>query len=393
MEEYLLPTTELPFLDWPLGQCNDVIKVLEDQWNKLRKESGDDLKFYSKDISEIVPVPSQSERLTLKVATRETFEGFDVVIVSSGFGDEHPYLNLTTPSYWEHDGLEGLRDEPGAILRFVVSGFGDGGQIDALRLAYDFDYGKLSFRFAEALAVECTVAESIRQIESHREQPAWNAHAFRYEQLAEDIFVKPELRALKDVIDDKVQPSPGLVILTDSLLDHPYLSGAAPTHKLMIAYAKHKGVLSYHKTKIEPTDDPDKFNVAGAIYSRSDTHFVVRHGAQPFSGGLITTDEWEALEHAQRGSIEYNFKPAWTPDPFAVPDGWPCRDAQASKYIESLQDLAQRAFANMGSRGKVVPKEDRFEVYDHNLAFKPARLFGKPVRYLPMNQMSTANAL
>ena len=37
-ENELSPTTDFPFLNWHLGQCNLVMDLLEKEWKKLRKE-------------------------------------------------------------------------------------------------------------------------------------------------------------------------------------------------------------------------------------------------------------------------------------------------------------------------------------------------------------------
>jgi len=394
-ENQLLPTTELPFLDWSFGQCDEVIGTLEDQWKQLVLESREDAKFFPKrEIIEAVPVPSDGNKLTLKTQNNEPFRGYDIVIVASGFGEERKHLNLATPSYWEPDDLERLRDNEGNIRHFVVSGFGDGGLIDSLRIAYDFDFGKLSFRFAEALSLQQTVADRIRTIEANCDEQSRPISALHYEQIATDIFNEQQLGGLKKTLEDELhKDAPHLITLVDSNFDNPYQASAAPVHKLMIAYAQFRGVLRYCRCEILSTTDTDKFDVGGKTYSLADAHFVVRHGAGSFNEGLITPAEWTCLEAAQRNSSQYSYKPAWGDEPYAVPDGWPCRKRETSRYIEKLRGLAQRAFHNMGSEGKVVAANDRFVVLDHRLPFRPARLFGLDVEYISIDNIRPAMAL
>lgn len=396
MEPDLHPTTTLPFLDWHLGQCDQVIKELDAQWVKLLKNSRNYLRFFEfTEVEEAVSSRASDGRITLKT-NKQDVPNIDIVVVSSGFGEEIPLAqpDIATQSYWDNDDLEGIRDDPGPIKRFVVSGFGDGGQIDALRLAYDFDFGRLSFRIAEVMKKE--VSERIAAVEAERENvERWAGLSLKYEDIAEDIHKPPTAayRQLRNLLEENIQDRAQLVVLIDKLKRSPYESWAAPVHKLMVAYAVYKGIITYRQCEIEATGDENVYKVGSDVYSKVDTKFVIRHGAHPFNSGLVKAHEWEKLEHSQRNTSEYNYKPAWGEDVLAVPEGWYCRKNQAPDYASAMRKQAQTAISSLGSGGWVQVSNARYVVFGHDISFKPKYLFGIPVVYKDASKTEVARAL
>lgn len=389
-DKELSVTTALPFLDWYLGQCSEVIATIEKGWNRLEEESGGDLEFIGNTEIERPEFSRAGETLTLRDTSGESHEGFHRVVVAPGFGEERNHLGLPIVSYWRPDDLESVRDGVQRKLPAIVSGFGDGGQIDALRLAYDFDFGKLSFEAAKL------IQDSPLQAEMEKTEKQ-EVGASSYEDLARSIKQDPELAELKKLLD-KALKKKSTVILVDRNFDAPFRSGAAPIHKILIAYAYICETLDYKRnTEVKKARKGRKpaYDVDKAIYEASKNHLVIRHGATPFcSETLIHPDDWAALEIRQQAAKDYSFKPAWDEDdPLAVPEGWPCPIRDVERYIESRRALANAAFHNMGSSARVVPSSDGFLVFGHEGEFKPTHLFGKPVSYPSEQQRRRGKAM
>jgi hypothetical protein len=392
MDPALSPTTSLPFLNWTLGQCDAVIKTLEQSWKRAVRESGEDLRFIPEDVFEALPDPANGDRLQLRTSGPQHHKLFDVVIVASGFGDELAHKTYPALSYWRGDNLEDVRDNK-TIRRVIVSGFGDGGLIDSLRLAYDFDYGRLSFRAAELAFANGIMVRRIVEIESKLAGRDLTA-ALGYEGLARDICTLPEFKELHDFLEEARNETPGYVVLIDSKRSNPYESGAAAIHKLLIAYAAHRSTLRYLKGELPKPAKNGTISIGGKSYKKAETHVVIRHGAKPYQGELVTADEWDQLLPLQEASIEYNYKPAWNvADGFPVPDGWPCRVKDPQQYISEVAGLGQSALHELGSRGKVIPKPDHFIVVDHNVAFRPTDLFGVQISYREIEDIKLAEPL
>ena len=127
----------LCIMDWETGTAGTVIDGLRPHWERIAREYGIDCNLGISDL--------QIERLegSGRYALRwyhdpQHGQPFDVVILAVGFGTEEKSNNFAQrTSYWAADNLE--RDEtarPGFRKKVLVSGTGDGGLIDILRLSF-----------------------------------------------------------------------------------------------------------------------------------------------------------------------------------------------------------------------------------------------------------------
>lgn len=402
-EAGLLATAELPFLGWRLGTCKGIVKDLETDWKRLTEESGNDLLFIrNKIVTSAVPEPANENRLIVTLDNREEYRNFDIVIVASGFGEERKFLDFERVSYWESDDLEGYRDGSNGKDQIIVSGFGDGGLIDALRCAYDFNFGELSWTTAQLLS-GTDVADEIAIIESSRDNPrTWKRETARYEELAQQIIDDPEYDKVKDALNDALYERAAFVILVDKDLANPYQSPAAPIHKLLVAYAFQHSVIKYVQAEIEKKAK-GKYIIGGDTYTTETSHFVIRHGAEPFNKSLVKDDEkqlikdeeWAKLRAAQARSQEFNFKPAWSQSsqPYRVPDGWPCAVDNPKAFIERHVKMAQDVMSFLSPGSWVQPAGQKFVVINYKGEFKPETLFGKEIAYIEKKDLETAEVM
>lgn len=118
---------DLPFLDWAADSARSVVRMMLTSWNIERNSATDRFVEY--------------RSCNIHSAGRQAIEGedsdgvriqghFDSMIFAVGFGDEPN--DWGTPSYWRSDDLDASPEEE---TRYLVSGCGDGGLIDLLRIA------------------------------------------------------------------------------------------------------------------------------------------------------------------------------------------------------------------------------------------------------------------
>jgi hypothetical protein len=165
--------TDLPFLNWYPGRTSEVCKQIEDEWRLFERVEGE----------EAGPVKRVLVRRQHEVTDiRKTAGGFLVcgqkrhgggfnqeifsrVILAVGFGLERSMTPIPFHSYWEDDSLHQGMTIPGREMHFFVSGTGDGGLIDTLRICLkDFDQGRFlrSLAFHEGVQ---RVVPRLREIE------------------------------------------------------------------------------------------------------------------------------------------------------------------------------------------------------------------------------------
>lgn len=121
---------ELPLMDWSADTADKVARELLEQWSELKAALGIRVLSHAKRIK-----PVSSERDAHKFTWNAPGFGsdnFSLVIFAVGFGKEKQVLGVTTPSYWADNALH--QPVPSSTHRVLVSGIGDGGVVDLLRL-------------------------------------------------------------------------------------------------------------------------------------------------------------------------------------------------------------------------------------------------------------------
>jgi hypothetical protein len=119
----------LPLMDWTAGAAAEVVKDLSD----LFDQESANINLLQANFVEEMMSRGSSESIALELPGHPRQE-FDAVILALGFGEENGQ------SYWENDGLQSKKGS------WLVSGAGDGGLTDVMRLCID------NFRHAEVVA-------------------------------------------------------------------------------------------------------------------------------------------------------------------------------------------------------------------------------------------------
>jgi HEAT repeat protein len=149
-----VPAAGLPFLDWDHGRADTVVDSVRKKWERIAATFGIPVHCSALELG-LHSLPDGRHMLSWngeedtpfhegkpwgkRPGRRLGLEAFDAVILAVGFGRE--ISSDTFPevkSYWDEDNLDKedyyvKRD----TKRVLVSGTGDGGLIDALRLSFD----------------------------------------------------------------------------------------------------------------------------------------------------------------------------------------------------------------------------------------------------------------
>ncbi len=132
---------DLPFLDWEAGEAVIVFRKLKEKWETLFKTTANQLRepktYMGSRLTSLALRPELGGlQLTIEVHGDEVPNALesktltaDIIILALGFGREFGRADLQR--YWEQAPFDAV---PPNILRWLVSGFGDGGLTDLMRL-------------------------------------------------------------------------------------------------------------------------------------------------------------------------------------------------------------------------------------------------------------------
>lgn len=407
-KEKLRPSTRFPFFDWAAGVCDDIVRDVHDEWVKVReilKEAQALQRFFNN--MEVKSLTAEGGKVKVKPRkTQEPSAEYDVVIVTAGFGEEDIEPNTNTVSYWRQDPVEAqVRDSD--LLRFLVSGTGDGGLIDTLRLLHrDFDTGRFCVRIAQELT-DAGAADALKRVEDSvhdlfdttyaavlADDPdaTQEAMAVAGAAAAEAYAEQLETYVRRDLPDDVAEDlrksliqEPGRQVSLVGRLPRPYSMNAAPIHRLMIAHAFHRGALVYRRGSLKAVGL--ELTVVSGVEATvvNPEYSIARHGSVlPIERFIPDADERRDLQTRQEAAA------TWLDDT-VVPMGYfnfkdyPPHDPTDPKFILSRHDRAEAYMKPFGAyvhpctgkvpRFEISPRPGRTVDQDDI----PDELFGVPV--------------
>lgn len=389
-------TTTLPFLEWHFGQCDKVADSLLVQFEELRAnyEAG------KEDVSQILvgvtadKIIEVAAKLVMVKTGGDHEKVYRLAIIAVGFGKESPQAPYDadpykTPEYWASDDVEKDRNA-GTYTYHIVSGAGDGGLIDALRVAHpDFDHGRLAFEVAAALYDErCDqrVVELIKKGEKvAADAKTHNALALEavYAEAAGLITDDPAYAEIHEKLWASLKKFKRLVYVTDHKLPVPFSRNAAPIHKLMMAHAKRNSRVEYATGPV--VEEGDNFSIGGQRLPKAKTKVIIRHGANPEPDLqlLLTVPQFEDLKAKQGHLADHVIEHHWAP--FPCFDGMVEHDTTSDAFRDSRRDMAEDAVRQVDARAHLLPVKEGFEVTFRKEVPPTARgpLFGIATNYIP----------
>jgi tetratricopeptide (TPR) repeat protein len=153
------PHAELPVMDWRAGIAGEVARELRAQWEELRERHRIQVHTQVRNIKHVRQSSGAAHTFTWH-AHGFADGSFAAVVFAVGFGQERTLPSVESESYWRDDGQHQLFTP---VRRFLISGTGDGGLVDLLRVRLrDFRHDKLVTEFLSGPELETTKKEILR---------------------------------------------------------------------------------------------------------------------------------------------------------------------------------------------------------------------------------------
>ncbi|HEX8573668.1 MAG TPA: FAD-dependent oxidoreductase [Allosphingosinicella sp.] len=300
-DQPLVETTTMPYFDWISARCTDLIAELRRQWKEFEGSEG--LNFIPNTYVTGFTETPDKKQVGVSTAAQCPATGrlYRAVLVTSGFSDEDYGDRAAFPGYWDPDGLEWRVDQldpPGEERGYLISGCGDGGLIDALRIAHRaFGRGQLIIDVARRLQLSdwdqlAVISEA--ETELARDELRLKAALADGSEDLERAYTAAAA-ALPDAIvrelDASLRRERDVEFVTLlSREKRPYSPTAAPIHKLLLAHAMSRLVIvhrcclvaGYRRGEVDiapcGTDPADLPKTEVEIVKG---HVILRHGARP----------------------------------------------------------------------------------------------------------------
>ena len=381
-------STDFGLLDWCAGPGNEVLTTMLREWvwqnGFLTSDGKSDREFTKAGISELIhqeDAPfSAASMVGLRTvaedgnpARRADHQNYDFVIVATGFGKEAAPEGLEEylVPYWTNDHVDDWRKKK---RRVAVSGCGDGGLIDCLRLIHGYFHdGWLAVRLAQVLERNLPGKEGellLDGIEQAEHKAALFAKSIECMGIAvrergksesgefdpiygwlRDFyfdFVKEKMPSEAQKLLDRSIEAAGIENGKISLWDgkaSPFTHRSAPIHKIMLAHAMvknkvifHRGSLSSEKVRPArrgrpPVYKPVFITATGKKSLGRDEELIIRHGSiDPFRDIDIGDGAVKSLGLRQMMLADFLDLKKAGPNPW--PSRWAPRDDRMSAYRE-----------------------------------------------------------
>lgn len=124
------PRAQLPVMDWSADTAGKVASELRARWEPLRERHGIQVHTQARNITYAPPSSRPPHDFTWQARHHESGD-FAAVVFAVGFGQERALSQVESTPYWRDDGLH---QSVTPVRRFLVSGTGDGGLVELLRL-------------------------------------------------------------------------------------------------------------------------------------------------------------------------------------------------------------------------------------------------------------------
>jgi len=338
--------TDFPFLNWTAANVRGVVRQIDLQWQVIQTNPRLRQNFNYK-VSRLYVSPSKAALQRPWLSANRVIDGgpetasgmplprharsnqqrhqeppgyiecaYDCIILAVGFGDERALSGVPFLSYWENDSLH---QEAGRERRSIlVSGCGDGGLIDALRLRLrNFDHAEFVNRFLTASMSPRLIEELLRVDAELRPYALAPDISIRFQSAYNAILVEDRIERYfrserrADTSVTLNSPAPGPLSFQSSLLNRY-------STYLAMRYAN----LHYLSGKIvadRATDGRFKVTLQREDVSLSESqfydHIIVRHGPESAIRQLLPAPIVDELRAWWQRGDDITLAPRWATKP------------------------------------------------------------------------------
>jgi hypothetical protein len=279
----------LPLLNWQAGTVNKVKERLIEQYKQYEKKLPLDFRPHVGDIT-ILQGNTKRFSLTWNEPVNQNYSSnarhtrtlqFDIVILALGFGLERRSEGLPFLSYWSSDKLdEEDASIPGHAKRYLVSGTGDGGLIDILRIRLQsFSHHKVVERLTRGLLDHVTLkwlSDRLRAIEADAERAVAEHNPYEAKLNEEYQKLCHELTRRVDISSWLGTRSDTQAVLT-GLDDYPLSLQASILNRLLFSLLPDVKYLKGPWTSQRNDDDSIRITFANGTSEVFD-EIIIRHG-------------------------------------------------------------------------------------------------------------------
>lgn len=305
----------LPLLNWQAGYANEVAKEIEAQWKELKAQPGSKLRpeHWESKISKISRTDSGKVNLNWNDSKGPQNFTFEAVIIAVGFGLES--AGDWQPSYWEDDGLDFIENRS-----WLVSGYGDGGLTDLMRLCIkDFRHDEIVRLFANAPGLE-ELSQRLLDIERESQEVARQSPEQAREFITEK-YQEIESPSVIQLLSERKREDTEVTFNGGS----PFMYGPESSilNRFVVSQLRRIPAFTHKPGKLDPPErDGDKFRVKFDDGSTEEFDRVLfRHGPTP----ALKNDFpqiWDSSEELRKWwrelppSSDDSRRPMWGPDAF-----------------------------------------------------------------------------
>jgi hypothetical protein len=300
--------TQLPFLNWRAGYANNVVDQIMAEWEAIAGRT-EQLTGYTVD-----HISHQNGATWVRArGNRFHHKPYDCVILAVGFGLERHLANTRFRSYWENDGLHQSLSVADGPRRVLVTGCGDGGIIDSLRLRINnFDHAKFVTEFMRSADAEL-IRDKVSNLDDNVGQlpEQYDVGMYLYNEYASldlsDRLVSNFLATLrKDTYVTLNSPRVNPISIKASSLNRFLLF-------LLLTY----GGVEYQEGAVEVASaSQSTFRVNfkrddGSMVAKEFNEVVVRHGPEPIINCLISDKAVEFFKAIWASRFDYTSRRMW----------------------------------------------------------------------------------
>jgi hypothetical protein len=349
-------TTSLPCMNWRAGTARDVVAALRTEWAQLSADP--EIDWHP--ATEITALKPDGASATLIDGAGKRHGPYACVIMAVGFGEEPERREFDGKPYWRDDDLHQRLRHGGTVF---VSGCGDGGLIDAIRVALrDFRHDWLSTA-ASKTAADAKLIEELLRIE--RDTPAFPDG---------DALTRATLNLkTPDAVTAQIkgQVRSHTKVILNSGLDGPFTRAACLINRFVVAELMKLGVITFHQGKVNLLAIKrigSKFEIplhGGSSVADVDV-IVVRHGPQErplkrFPDLDSALEPVRIFLRTYRAGVDRTRAVAWGTLPAvasANPVDLPPASSDAMAFLaQSLQDAVKHELAKRSVQGAIVSCE------------------------------------
>jgi len=326
------PYTRFPVLNWEHGSVNQIIEDVEAQWDALSAAHRPLLGY------DVSSVWYEDQRAQVRIArslsgTGPSFDirSFSCVVLAVGFGSERNLDNVPIRTYWENDNLHQAARVGAAPRSFLVSGCGDGGLIDALRLRLrKFEHQNF---VAEVLSktTDEKLRDSLLDLENNAISQSPSALYDAYKRLPIPTILVRSIRNSLRTDTSVTLNSPGVSPLTPQ---------SSALNRLLAFLLLQYGDLGYEEGEISADPAPEsKFKILfrkanGQELTRHFDEVIVRHGPKAIIDSLVSKSAADKLRALNHRSPDLATRKLWTDQFYPPVSGqvMPSRDTLRSAF-------------------------------------------------------------